>query len=167
MRDLRIVSLCIGTLLVLASAPLAAQNEKSTESETAQETSEKADETDDEAKESGSESSAQAAGGDLEVVDAKTCSDVKEREPVEAGDTFGTGDKVTVWMAVRNPDSPTNVEAVWKRGDREVHSYELKVGKSWRWRTWAHIEPDSAGDWSVEIQTSEGDTLESVDFTVE
>ncbi len=125
---------------------------------------------DEEADGDGEEETAQAApaasNGAIQLLEAKTAAGVEDREAVNEGDSFSVGDSVTVWMAFRNPESAQEVEVAWKAGDAEIHTYKINIGESWRWRTWASLAVGRAGDWTVEIRDGEGNSLETVSFTV-
>ncbi|MFU8804362.1 MAG: DUF2914 domain-containing protein [Bradymonadaceae bacterium] len=73
---------------------------------------------------------------------------------------------MTLWMAVRNPSSPSNLQVTWSVGGNEVHTYDLEIGQSARWRTWATMRVARAGEWTAEIKNGQGTTLETVTFTV-
>lgn len=105
-------------------------------------------------------------GGELAVVEAETAPDIEDREAVDATDSFSVGDEVNVWMAVQNPDDETTLDVVWKHDGEEVHTFEVTVGTSPRWRTWARLDATRTGDWSIDINDSNGDTLETVAFSV-
>lgn len=104
--------------------------------------------------------------GDVEVLEAKTAGDVEDREAIDVSTSFTQGDRVTVWMAIKNSESPTHVDVVWKSDGSEVHALKLDVGESTRWRTWANMTVHQSGDWSVEIRSPDGQVLKTVDFTV-
>ena len=157
---------------VFATAGVAFAQGKSSGKSKKSDTAEKADDEGESASEEASARSA-AAGegpatkGGMKVLKAKTASGgVEDREPVDVTSSFSKGDEVTVWMAVRNPESSSNVTLVWKAGDAEISKMDLNVGKSWRWRTWGRIKVLHTGDWSVEIQGPDGKTLETVEFSV-
>ncbi len=103
---------------------------------------------------------------ELAISEAKTAPDVDDREPVDATDTFNAGDQVNAWMAVQAPED-TTLEVVWKANGDEVHSFDLDVSTSHRWRTWAAMNVSQAGDWEVDIRDSNGDSLETLSFSVE
>ncbi len=148
-----VVLLCGATLLLFSSPAMA-------------------EEGDEEAQEAPAETSApaasasSAASGDLAVIDAKAAKGVEDREAVDESDTFSAGDTVTVWVAFRNPADDAAADIVWSAGDTEIHTYSMNIGKSYRWRTWAQLKVSRAGDWNVAIRDSDGNTLETVSFTV-
>lgn len=146
---LRPTVLCIVSAIgVIATAsPVVAQNDSSSDA-------------------NGSDSES-AAEGPLKILDAKAASGgVADREPVDVGSSFSTGDKITIWMAVRNSERKETLELVWKRAGVKVASVDLEVEKSWRWRTWGRIEVATPGDWTAEINGPDGETLETVEFSV-
>lgn len=103
---------------------------------------------------------------DLEVLEAETAPDIDDREPVDATDTFGQGDAVNTWLAVQAPDE-TTLEVSWQVDGEQIHTFDLDVGPSPRWRTWAQMTVNQTGDWDVEIRDENGDALETVSFSVE
>lgn len=115
---------------------------------------------------SSSPAASSTTSGDIQLLEAKTAADVEDREAVNVGDSFNTGDSVTVWMAFRNPNQAQDVDVVWKAGDAEVHTFSLNIGESWRWRTWAKLTVARSGDWTVEIRDGDGNTLDTVSFSV-
>ena len=108
-----------------------------------------------------------ASNSDMKIVDAKAAGGVKEREPVDVSESFSVDDKVTIWMAVRNPKGKSKVKVVWFKDDVELNTVDINVGKSWRWRTWARRTVPRTGDWKVEIRDEDGNTLETVEFAVD
>lgn len=123
---------------------------------------------DDSAEESSEASGSSAtADGKLKIKDAKAASDgVEDREPQGVTSSFSKGDQVTVWMAVQNPEKKQTLELVWKRDGAKAGSVDLDVGKSWKWRTWGRITVNNPGDWTAEIKGPDGETLETVEFSV-
>jgi hypothetical protein len=107
-----------------------------------------------------------ASNSGISIVDAKTTSEVKEREPIGASTSFSKGSPVTVWMAVRNPEGPSTVKLVYMKDDKEVATTDVDVGKSWRWRTWATRTISAPGSWKVEIRDEDGASLKTLEFTV-
>lgn len=102
----------------------------------------------------------------LEVLEVETAPEVDDRDPVDATDTFQIGDDVNAWLAVAVPET-TTLEFVWKIGGEEIHTFDIEVGASPRWRTWAQMTVDQAGDWDVEIRDDNGDSLQTASFSVE
>ncbi|MFP4599177.1 MAG: DUF2914 domain-containing protein [Persicimonas sp.] len=107
-----------------------------------------------------------ASNSAVSVIDAKTTTDVEDREAVDKSSSFSTGDKVTVWLAMKNPKQERKVNLVFFRNDAEAGTIELDVGKSYRWRTWGRRTVGSAGDWKVDVQDEDGNNLETLEFTV-
>jgi hypothetical protein len=102
----------------------------------------------------------------IEVVDAKTAASVEDREAVGAASEFNPGDNVVFWMSLRNPGQPQTVNVVWSAGGAEVHTFEVNVGQSARWRTWAQTRVNRPGPWTVEVRDQQGNKLQEVSFTV-
>ena len=107
------------------------------------------------------------AGGELAVLEAETAADVDDRKPNGTSDSFSEGDSVNAWMKVQNPDGDTTLSVVWKVDDNELHTFDLDVGESWGWRTWAQMTVSQTGDWEVEIQDEDGEVLETLAFSVD
>ncbi len=164
-------------ILLLAPATLSAEEERSERptrgDQQAQEAQEDAQEAQEETEAPAAPqrraprtARADAGNASVSVLEATAAANVEDRQAVDAGDSFSAGDTVYVWMAVQNPDGEEQLSVVWKAGDTEVHTFEITVGQSPRWRTWASNRVGRAGDWTVEIQDSSGNTLETVSFTV-
>jgi Ni/Co efflux regulator RcnB len=111
-------------------------------------------------------SSSASSDSAVSIIDAKTTTDVEEREAVGTSSSFNKGDKVTVWLAVKNPEQAQKVNLVFFRNDAEAGTIELDVGKSYRWRTWGRRTVGSAGDWKVDVQDEDGTSLKTLEFTV-
>lgn len=107
-----------------------------------------------------------ASNSAVSINDAKTTTKVEDREAVDTSSSFSAGDKVTVWLSVKNPKQERKVNLVFYRNDAEAGNIELDVGKSYRWRTWARRTVGSAGDWKVDVQDEDGNSLETLEFTV-
>lgn len=111
-------------------------------------------------------SASSASNSAVSINDAKTTTTVEDREAVDTSSSFSAGDKVTVWLSVKNPEQERKVNLVFYRNDAEAGNIELDVGKSYRWRTWGRRTVGSAGDWKVDVQDEEGNSLETLEFTV-
>jgi hypothetical protein len=102
------------------------------------------------------------ATGDTEMK-AGTSVDRKKREVVGEADTFTAGTKVWVWSSIKGQKGAT-VKHVWKRGDKVLWEMTFEA-KSNRYRTWSRHKV-KAGEYTVEVQTEEGEVLGSTSFTV-
>ncbi len=112
------------------------------------------------------EASPSATNSTLEVLEAKSAADVEDREAVGESDSFSEGDTVAVWMAVQNNGDPDEIEVAWHFEGDELHTFDIEIGTSPRWRTWASTTASRTGDWSVEIRDNGGETLETIEFSV-
>jgi hypothetical protein len=105
-----------------------------------------------------------AAG--LSVSEAVICRDVKDRAPVEPGESFGT-DVGTLFCFTRitGASDAATVSHVWFLNDKQVSAVDLRVGSA-NWRTWSskQIKPSDEGSWKVEIRDLGGKTLKTVEF---
>jgi hypothetical protein len=102
----------------------------------------------------------------MSVIEAKTATAVEDREVTSPSDSFSTGDKVTVWLSVKNPEEAGKVNLIFFRNDAKAGTMELNVGKSYRWRTWARRTVGSAGDWKVDVRDEDGTSLKTLEFKV-
>jgi len=103
------------------------------------------------------------------IVAAALATGVDKRTPVGISDTFSTDtDKVWAFIKVKNRDEPTSVTMVWKKDGKKKWSYDLRVGKSFGWRTWSRksVSKRDAGKWSVEVLDAEGRLLLTMPFTI-
>jgi hypothetical protein len=110
---------------------------------------------------------AQDAG--LQVDHAVTALGVEAREPVGEATSFPADvDRVFLFSRIVGAQGDTAVYHVWKHGEMERAKVELAVRSS-SWRTWSskRILPSWTGEWTVEIQDTAGNVLESVSFVIE
>ena len=95
------------------------------------------------------------------------CTDVVDREPVGAADSFGAGvEQLFCFTEIRGLEG-TTVTHAWIHEGTTRARVDLPV-RSNRWRTWSTktILPSWTGSWEVKIMTPEGQVLGSVPFTV-
>ena len=105
----------------------------------------------------------------LKVVDAVIATGVENRTPVGASDTFSpTVGKLYCFTRIVGAKEPTEIKHVWFFDNKEVASIILSV-KSMSWRTFSNklVLPSMKGDWKVEVQSSDGSVLKTIDFKVE
>lgn len=105
----------------------------------------------------------------LKVVDAVIATGVENRAPLGAASTFSaTVGKLYCFTKVVGAKQPTEIKHVWFFNNTEVTSITLPV-KAVTWRTFSNksIPPYMKGDWKVEVQSSDGNILKSIDFKVE
>ncbi|HUT53619.1 MAG TPA: DUF2914 domain-containing protein [bacterium] len=107
-----------------------------------------------------------AVAAGLGVGEAVICKDVKDRTPVEPGDSFPTDvGKLYCFTRITGAADATTVSHVWFLNDKQVSAVDLKVGSS-NWRTWSskQIKPSDEGSWKVEIRDLSGKVLTAVEF---
>jgi hypothetical protein len=103
------------------------------------------------------------------TVTATICTEIQEREPVGAGDTFpATVGKLFCHTLVEGAEEPTMVTHVWYHGEDQMAEVSLEVN-SVRWRTWSskNIVESWTGDWHVDILDEAGKVLTSIAFQIQ
>ncbi|MBZ5498479.1 MAG: DUF2914 domain-containing protein [Acidobacteriia bacterium] len=103
----------------------------------------------------------QATG--IQIVGAKLGKDVKDREITDETTEFSVNDKVYLWLKVTGA-AGESLKATWKSGDH-TYTSELAIGGS-PWRTWWYMTAYLAGDWTITIADSKGNTLKEMSFKV-
>ncbi len=102
------------------------------------------------------------------TVEAQLCTDVQERMPVGAAESFSAEvGKVCLWCKVMGAADTTSIKHVWSYQGKEMSVVELPV-KSSSWRTWSckTILPEWTGNWEVKVLDSQGAVLKSAAFTI-
>jgi len=97
----------------------------------------------------------------LVIKDARFCTGVENREPVEVADQFSSEiTRLYFWSAVENSGSETTISHVWYFGGQEQARVALPIKPS-RYRTWSSrlIPPGSVGSWKVQVVDSGGNVL--------
>jgi hypothetical protein len=103
------------------------------------------------------------------TVSATICTEIQEREPAGAGDTFpATVGKLFCHTLVEGAEEPTSVTHVWYYGEENLAEVTLEVN-SVRWRTWSskNIVESWAGSWHVDILDEAGKVLTSIAFQIQ
>ena len=104
----------------------------------------------------------------LEVAVAAICTDVVDREPVDAGNTFKVSlGKVYCFTTIIGAHSPTEITHVWYFGDSERARVNLAI-KASNWRTYSskRIQMHEIGDWHVDVLGPEGKLLKTLPFEI-
>lgn len=104
----------------------------------------------------------------VEISRAVVATDVQDREPVGEATTFPADVGTVYFYTVFEGDfGEQGFEHVWVRDGEEIARVPL-MARGPRWRTWSSkvIPPDWAGSWTVRVLDTDGNELESVDFTV-
>ena len=100
----------------------------------------------------------------FEVVDAKICSGIKDKEAIDDKAKFSTGEKAWVWLKLR-PKGDTELRMRWYIDDREIWTTDpvaVQLG-----RTWYNKLLNRPGSWKVEILDPNDEILHSATLTVE
>jgi hypothetical protein len=103
------------------------------------------------------------------TVTATICTEIQDREPVEAGDTFpATVGKLYCHTLVEGCEDSTMVTHVWYYGEEKMAEVTLPVASP-RWRTWSskQILESWTGDWHVDILGEDGTALTSTSFQIQ
>jgi hypothetical protein len=104
----------------------------------------------------------------LTVEDIRICTSVEDRQPVGA-DTSFAGDIGHLYCFTRlSGDSDyATLYHVWYYKDREMLKVELNT-KAKIWRTWStkQIQPAWTGNWRVDVLSSDGNVLGSIEFNI-
>lgn len=107
--------------------------------------------------------------GKLGVVESAMGTGVENRTPLGVSTRFDTEvGKVWAFIKVKNRLNPMQLKMVWKRGDTVRANYDIRVGKSYGWRTWGtkRIGRRDTGDWTVELHTPDGKVLHKMAFKI-
>ena len=88
---------------------------------------------------------------------------MKEKEIVGEDSSFALASKVWLWLKVTG-GSNENLTATWKSGEYSKET-KLEVGGS-PWRTWTAKSVSKAGDWTVTVADSKGNSLKELSFKV-
>src|SRR4051794_23074398 len=76
----------------------------------------------------------------IDLLDFELTSDVKNKAPVDKLDSARPGDRVYAHLTVRNRTTDTQrVSVSFRVNDDERTMVDLKVEKSWSFRTWAYV----------------------------
>jgi hypothetical protein len=107
--------------------------------------------------------------GSFGVIASAVATGLDKRTPVGISDQFTTDtDKIWAFIKVKNRDEPTMVTMIWKKAGKKVWSYDLRVGKSYGWRTWSRksVTERDLGKWSVEVLDADGQLLHTMHFSI-
>ena len=104
-----------------------------------------------------------AAQAGPKVLQAVTCADVENREPVGVARRFPAGTTVHAYLRLRNEAPPTEVELLWFRDGEARGRSTMKVGRSGSWRTWARMRLHVPGRWRIDVH-HDGKTIHQLEF---
>jgi hypothetical protein len=108
-------------------------------------------------------------GSGLRISRSAICPRVEARAPVDEGTSFPRDvGSLFAYTQVEGVTSATHITHVWYHGDTEIYRRDLQIGEN-GWRTWSGkaIDPSLTGPWRVEILDEGGNTLATLQFTIE
>ena len=100
------------------------------------------------------------------TVEAEIAESVVDRTPQNPGTAFPADiGQVSAWSLVTGAEG-TTIQHVWIHGDLEF-PVSLDIDGS-PWRTWSTkvIPPEWSGAWRVEIRDTDGNVIETLNFTI-
>ena len=103
------------------------------------------------------------------VAEAVICLDVRDLNPVGAGEVFPLGTpQLYCFTRVVDAEPPTTVTHVWYHGRREMARITLPIAYS-TWRTYSTITlyENWPGKWSVAVVSPTNEILRVLSFTIE
>jgi hypothetical protein len=107
-------------------------------------------------------------GGHFSVVEIKLATEVKEREPVSPGTSFGKGATVYTWVKLNVQDPTTTLTMKWYRDNALVStSKSIEIKKAPGYRAWLATRVAAPGSWKVEIVDADDKPVQSETFTVQ
>ena len=103
----------------------------------------------------------------VEVLDLKMAKSVKEREPVDATDTFDSGNPTCTWAKLKVKKPETSIRFRYSRNGTVMWTSKPRtVKQSPKWRTWLMSKFMKTGEWRVEILDIDENVLSSTNFSV-
>lgn len=108
------------------------------------------------------------SAGVLKLEEIVICRNVTDRTPIGRGSVFSVNVKqLCCFTKVVGASADTEIVHKWFLNGVLKSSVTLPV-RSTSWRTWSskEITPKDAGDWVVDVMTSDGVSIESVIFFV-
>ena len=106
---------------------------------------------------------------DLLVLQIEICKNIINRKPVSSGKSFNAGvDSLFCYTKIKNSGVKQEIRHVWSYKN-EVQSqikYNIKTSNEYRSWTKKRISSNQKGSWRVDIQTSSGYLLGSINFDI-
>ena len=106
---------------------------------------------------------------DLSVLQIEICKTIINRKPVSVGRSFSAGvDSLFCYTKIRNSGDKQEIRHVWfyKNEVQSQIKYNIKTSNEYRSWTKKRINPSHRGNWRVDIQTSTGQSLGSINFDI-
>jgi len=101
------------------------------------------------------------ADGNVSVVRGQFTTKIDASKPVDDGASLASGQVVTYWVEVNNPNDATQIQLVWKLDGTEVVKQTLDVGRSPRWRTWGMCATRKAHTIEVQVLDKDGHEIKT------
>jgi len=165
-------TMILGTALLIAAAPAAAQEDNASKEK--EKPAAAADAQSKPAPDKTAEPAAPKAAEKMAKSDAvltlarlAVCEDVEDRVPVGEAESFEGVRHLYCFSRVEGASTPTRVFHRWYVGDKMVNEIPINV-KGPRWRCWSQksIQPSWSGSCKVEVVTEGGDVLGTKNFTL-
>ncbi len=106
---------------------------------------------------------------DLMVLQIEICKSIINRKPVNSGRSFNAGvDSLFCYTKIKNSGEKQEIRHVWSYKN-EIQSqikYNIKTSSEYRSWTKKRISSNQRGNWRVDIQTSSGYLLGSINFDI-
>jgi hypothetical protein len=103
------------------------------------------------------------------VEDIQICTSIEGKQPVGANTSFAKDvGQLYCFTKLSSNQDETSVSHVWYYNNKEMFKVELST-KAKTWRTWSvkKIPASMAGDWRVDVLSSDGKVLTSKQFTIQ
>ncbi len=105
---------------------------------------------------------------EIEVLEAKICQGIADKQPQGAGDVASGGVRRLYCFSKIASTMESEVTHVWYKGENEVARIDLRIGASGGWRTFSskQIPPNSKDNWKVDILTADNTVLKTLLFVI-
>jgi hypothetical protein len=94
-------------------------------------------------------------GASISVVQAQFTDKIESRKPVSDASALASGQVVTYWVEVSNPNDAQPITLVWKLDGVEAGRQMLDIGHAPHWRTWGSFPTKKAH--AIEVQVLDRD----------
>lgn len=104
------------------------------------------------------------AGGTFEVLGAKVCASVENKECTTEQAAFNAGDKAWLWLKLRPIGESATLSLKWSRDGKHVWTMDptpVRLGRTWYYKTF-----DQPGEWKVELLDNSQTVLHTATVTV-
>jgi hypothetical protein len=98
-------------------------------------------------------------GAAVSIVQAQFTDKIESHKPVGDASELKSGQVVTYWVEVSNPNEAQPITLVWKLDGVEVGKQTLDVGHAPHWRTWGSFPSRKAHAIEVRVLDKDGHEL--------